>query len=145
MTKEQEERISSWIGACRVVYNMGLEIKIDTYKKTQKSVSKFDLMKQLTTIKDVDWVKDVPSQSLQNTMERLDFAYKNFFRTCHSGGGFPKFARKGKYKSILLKEILILNNNKIKLPKIGELRLFKDAPLLGIPKTATLIKEPTGY
>ena len=145
LTKAQEERISSWIGACRVVYNMGLEIRIDTYKKTQKSVSKFDLMKQLTTIKDFEWIKDVPSQSLQNTMERLDFAYKNFFRTCHSGGGFPKFARKGKYKSILLKEVSILNNNKIKLPKIGELRLFKDAPIIGIPKTATLIKEPTGY
>jgi len=145
LTKKQEERISSWIGACRVVYNMGLEIRIDTYKKTQKSVSKFDLMKQLTQIKDVDWIKDVPSQSLQNTMERLDFAYKNFFKNYSKGAGFPKFAKKNKYRSILLKEVAILNNNKIKLPKIGELKLFKDAPILGIPKTATLIKEPTGY
>lgn len=145
LTKEQQARISSWIGACRLVYNMGLEIRIDTWRKIQKGVSKFDLMKQLTTIKDIEWIKDVPSQSLQSTMERLDISYKNFFRTCHSGGGFPRFASKHKYKSILFKEVSVLKNNKIKLPKIGELKMFKDAPIIGIPKTATIIKEPTGY
>ena len=145
LTKVQEARISSWIGACRVVYNMGLEIRISTYRSIQKSVSKYDLMKQLTQIKDIEWIADVPAQSLQNTMERLDFSYRNFFRTCHSGGGFPRFASKRNYKSILLKEVVVLNNNRIKLPKIGELKMFKDAPILGIPKTATIIKEPTGY
>ena len=145
LTKAQEERFSSWIGACRLVYNMGLEIKTTAWRNAEENISKFDLMKQLTEIKDVDWIKDVPSQTLQNTMERLDFAYKTFFRTCHSGGGFPKFANKRKYKSILFKEILILENNKIKLPKIGQLKMFKDSPILGVPKTATIIKEPTGY
>ena len=94
LTKAQEQRLSSWIGACRVVYNMGLEIRIATYKNLGKSVGKFDLMKQLTEIKDIDWIKDVPSQSLQNSIDRLDTSYKNFFRNCHKGGGFPKFANK---------------------------------------------------
>jgi len=145
LTKSQENRISSWIGACRVVYNMGLEIRIASWKNLQKGVSKFDLMKQLTEIKDTEWIKDVPSQSLQSTMDRLDISYKNFFRNCHSGGGFPKFANKRKYKSILFKEVSVLGNNKIKLPKIGEIKMFKDAHIIGIPKTATIIKEPTGY
>ena len=144
MTKGQEERLSSWIGACRFVYNLGLEIRIESYKNIQKSVSKFDLMKQLTEIKDVDWIKDVPSQSLQNTMDRLDNSYKNFFRMCHSGGGFPKFASKRRYSSILMKKVSI-KNNKVRIPKIGELKMFKDVPIIGIPKTATIIKEPTGY
>lgn len=153
LTKSQEARLASWIGACRVVYNLGLEIKIASYKTLQKSISKFDLIKQLPALKDIDWIKDVPSQSLQNTMERLDESYKNFFRTCHSGGGFPKFASKKTYKSILFKQnnlgrktpSIEINNNKIKIPKIGELKFFKDAPILGIPKIATIKKEPTGY
>jgi len=124
---------------------MGLEIEIASYKKTQKRVGKFNLMRQITTIKDIEWIKDVPAQSLQNTMERLDMSYNNFFRTCHSGGGFPRFASKKRYRSILFKIISVLENNKIKLPKIGELKMFKDAPILGIPKTATIIKEPTGH
>jgi len=144
LTKSQEERLSSWIGACRVVYNLGLEIRIAAYKTAQQSVGKYDLMKQLPDIKDITWIKDVPAQTLQNSIERLDRSYQNFFRTCHSGGGFPRFANKYKYRSIIFKEVTI-NNHKVKLPKIGELKMFKDAPILGIPKTATLIKEPTGY
>jgi putative transposase len=140
LTKAQEERISSWIGACRLVYNMGLEIKVSAWKNKQKNISCFDLMKQLTEIKDIEWIADVPSQSLQNSLERLDKSYKKFF----SGGGFPKFSPKRKYKSILLKKVSVINN-KVKLPKIGELKMFKDAPIVGIPKTATIIKEPTGY
>lgn len=150
LTKAQEQRIDSWIGACRFVYNMGLEIRIASWKNLQKGVSKFDLMKQLPEIKDIDWIKDVPAQSLQGAIERLDRSYKNFFRTCRSGGGFPKFASKKTYKSILFKKgqcrpSIRINLNKIMLPKIGELKMFKDSPVIGKIKTATIIKEPTGY
>jgi putative transposase len=145
LSKSQEQRLSSWIGACRVVYNMGLEIKIANYRVNRRKIGKFELMKQLTTIKDFDWIKDVPAQSLQNSLERLDRSYVNFFRTCHQGGGFPKFASKRKYSSIVFKEVFVFKNNQIKLPKIGQLKLFKDSPIFGTPRTATIIKEPTGY
>ena len=46
LTKSQEQRISSWIGACRVVYNLGMEIKQASYKSTGKSVNKYDLINQ---------------------------------------------------------------------------------------------------
>jgi len=123
---------------------MGLEIRTTAYKSHQKSVSKYDLINQLPTIKDIDWIKDVPSQSLQNAVERLDISYKNFFRTFKTGGGFPKFATKRRYNSILIKDVSV-NENSIKIPKIGMLRMFKDAPILGIPKNAIIKKEPTGY
>lgn len=154
LTKSQEQRILSWIGACRVVYNMGLEIKIESYKNKQINVSLYDLMKQLTEIKDTDWIADVPSQSLQNSLERLDKSYKNFFRTFKSGGGFPKFKSKRDYKSIIFKQgnlkrktklIELTLKNSIKLPKIGELKMFKDSPVLGKIKIATIKIEPTGF
>lgn len=146
LSKSQEDRISSWIGACRVVYNMGLEIKIASYSNKQINVSMFDLMKQLPEIKDVDWMADVPSQSLQNSLERLDRSYKNFFRTCKSGGGFPKFKTKKTYKSILLKTVELTSKNKIKIPKLGEVSFFKDKqPIVGKLKTAQIIIEPTGF
>ncbi len=152
LTKHQEERISSWIGACRIVYNMGLEIRIEAWKNKQESIGKFELMGQLPTIKDIDWIKDVPAQSLQGAIEKLDITYRNFFR----GKGFPKFRSKKSYNSILFKNIINRKgiaeninirviNNKIKLPKIGYLKMFKDAPIQGVIKTATIKKEPTGY
>jgi len=141
LTKAQSNTIMSWIGACRVVYNIGLEIKIETYKKTQKSVNKFELMKQLPELKkEVSWIKDVPSQTLQSVIEKLDKSYQNFFR----GAGFPKFASKRNFKSILLKEVSI-DGRYVKIPKIGKLKMFKDSEILGTPKTATIKIEPTGF
>jgi len=136
----QQQRIDNWVGACRTVYNLGLEIKISAYKNRRESVHKFALMKQLKDLKDISWIADVPSGSLQNVIERLDHAYNKFF----SGGGFPKWANKDKYKSIVFKYASVYGN-KVKIPKIGELRMVKDSIIIGNIKTATIKKELTGY
>lgn len=141
LTKEQSHRIGSWIGACRVIYNACLEIKIASYKAFGKSPSAFDLSKQLPDVKkDIEWIKDVPAQSLQAAVERLDRSYQNFFR----GAGFPKWASKKNYKSILFKSVSVDGNCAI-LPKLGSVRMFKDAPISGNPKTAQIIIEPSGF
>jgi len=145
LNKTQQERIYSWISTCRFVYNMGLEIRKEAWKNKQAQVHKFELMKQLTTIKDVDWISAVPIMCLQNTIERLDNSYKKFFK----GSGFPKWANKKRYSSILFKQengngIRIIKGL-IRLPKIGFLKMYSDSEIIGNIKTATIIKEPTGY
>lgn len=145
LTKSQEQRIRSWIGACRVVYNMGMEIKQASYKSTGKSVSKYDLMKQLPDLKeDIEWIRDVPSQTLQASLDRLERSYQNFFRSFKKGGGYPKFASKKTFKSILFKTVSV-NGNFASLPKIGSVKMFKDSKIEGNPKTAQIIIEPTGF
>lgn len=145
LTGLQYSRIDSWIGACRLVYNLGMEIKNKAYKDQKILVTKYDLMRQLPGLKeDFEWIKDVPSQSLQAALERLEISYLNFFRMYKKGGGYPKFSNKRKYRSILLKSIRV-NGNYVVVPKIGRLKMVKDAPVLGIPNTATIIKENTGY
>lgn len=145
LTKDQSNRVASWIGCCRVVYNLGLEIKIATYKATGKSISSYDLMKQLPGLKkEYDWIKDVPAQTLQSSLDRLETSFKNFFRNFKKGGGFPKFAKKGKFKSIVFKSVSV-NGNMAVLPKIGSLKMFQDSEIKGTPKTAQVIAEPTGF
>ena len=139
LTKQQQQRVDSWIGACRYVYNLALETRIEAWKK-QKSIAKYELMKQLTELKDIDWIADVPSQSLQNVIERLDFAYQKFF----SGGGFPRWAAKHRYNSILFKSVQV-DGNAVMLPKLGKVKTFKDRFAHGTPKTATIIREHDGY
>lgn len=141
LTKAQSERIMSWIGACRVVYNLGLEIRIDTYKKTGRSVHKFELINQLPSLrKEVGWIKDVPAGTLQDCIEKLDRSYQKFFR----GAGFPKFASKKIFKSLKIKREISINNNYVTIPKIGKLKIFKDSEIIGTPKNATIKIEPTG-
>ena len=139
LNRQQQQRVDSWIGACRYVYNLALETRIEGWKK-QKSVGKYELMKQLPALKTVDWIADVPSQSLQNVIERLDVAYQKFF----AGGGFPKWAAKHRYNSILFKSVQI-EGNIVTLPKLGTVKTFKDQFVHGKPKTATIIREYDGY
>lgn len=144
LTKSQEQRIRSWIGACRVVYNLGMEIKQSAYKSTGKSVSKYDLLNQLPDLKkDFEWIGDVPSQTLQASIERLDRSYQNFFRSFKKGGGYPKFASKKTFKSILFKSVSV-NGNFVSVPKLGSVKMFKDSEIQGNPKTAQIKIEPTG-
>lgn len=145
LNSEQENRIKSWIGACRVVYNMGLEIKQATYKATGKNISNYTLQKQLKDVRaEVGWIGDVPSGTLIAALDRLDRSYSSFFRTFKIGGGFPKFASKKAYKSIHFKSVR-LGKGRITLAKIGAIKIFKDSPVFGIPKTATIIQESTGF
>lgn len=145
LTKAQETRINSWIGACRVVYNLSLEIRIEAWKNKQITLHRYELMKQLPELRrGTDWIADVPSNSLVDVIDRLDKSYQRFFK----GAGFPKWANKKYYKSILFKQnknIIRLGNNKINIPKVGNLKLFKDGDINGNIKVATIKKEPTGY
>lgn len=141
LTKEQEARIDRWIGTCRFIYNMCMDIKISAYRNKQEYVHKYELMKQLTTIRDIEWIEDVPRDCLEDAIIRNDKAYRKFFK----GSGFPKFASKRYYKSITVKNCITVKENKIYFLKLGFVKMFKDSPIEGVIKTATIIKEPTGY
>lgn len=140
LTKEQSIRVDSWVGTCRFIYNLALETKIEAYKQRKVSLHKFELMKQLTALKDIDWIKDVPLHTSQNVIERMDSAFQKFFK----GAGFPKWAKRNEYKSILFKLVRQKENGFI-LPKLGLIRVFKDRMPNGIIKTATIIKENNAY
>ena len=121
-TKKQEQIFAAWLGACRFVYNCSLEYKILMYSKYGKKISRFDIQNELPECKkELTWLKQVHSQVLQDVIERLDKTYQTFFR----GGGFPKFAKKDKFKSFKFAQgIKIISNipnriGKVKLPKIG--------------------------
>ncbi len=145
LSATQTHRLNSWIGACRFVYNLALETKQHAYKAYGVNLSRFDLDKQLVALKEVDWIKDIPSQSTQDVLQRLDKAYQSFFK----GGGFPKWAKKGKYNSITFKSI---HRNKCEagrfvLPKLGEVKTFysREIPKEAKLKRATVIKKLDGF
>jgi len=139
LSKVQSNQVDKWIGACRYVYNLALECKIEAWKK-RVSVSKFDLINQLPSLKDVDWIKSVPSQSLQDVVERLDKAYQSFFK----GGGFPKWAKRGEYSSILFKTVYVKDSEFV-LPKLGKVKVYKDRMPKGKLSVAKITKEANGY
>lgn len=63
------------------MYNLALETKNMIYASYGKNLSCFDLMGQLTDLKkECEWLKEVDSQSLQQSVINLDKAFTSFFK-----------------------------------------------------------------
>ena len=93
-TNAQKDAIRQTCGCCRLVYNTMLDRKISAYKNNGITISAIELINQLPELKsEKTFLKDVPSQALQQAIRNLDTAYTNFFRK--GGSGFPKFKKKG--------------------------------------------------
>lgn len=141
-TQEQEQTFDTWVSTCRALYNLALEQKITAYGMRRTTVSKFEQYNQLPELKKhFPWFSEVYSDTLQEVLDRLDSAYKRFFK----GSGFPKFSKKGKYNSFTFKRSFVVKENTIKLPKIGEVKYFNSRSIVGTPKTATISKEVDGW
>ena len=125
-TKTQKTLIRQSCGCCRKVYNVMLDRKISAYKKDGTSLSAFELINQLPELKkELTYLKDAPSQALQQAIKNLDAAYVNFFRK--GGSGFPKFKKKGCKDSFRIPVACLIDydNWTIKVAKIGTVRFFK--------------------
>lgn len=141
-TRKQGQVFETWISTCRALYNLALEQKITAYETRRVTVSKFDQYNQLPELKKhFPWFSEVYSDTLQDVLDRLDFTYKKFF----TGSGFPKFSKKGNYNSFTFKRSFVVKENTIKLPKIGEVKYFNSRQIIGTPKTATIVKEVSGW
>ena len=139
-TNFQRARLSQWLGGCRYIYNLTKDCKEQAYRKGV-SLSYYDLKKQLPDLKSVDWIKDIPSQTLQDVVKRVDRSYQNFFR----GAGYPKWAKKDRYNSITFPQNVKVVGNRVKLPKLGSVRFFNSRPIEGIIKTATVSRTVSGW
>ena len=146
--KKQQELINKHIGCCRYVYNLCLEKKINAYKTSKKSISSFDLIKLLPSLKkeqETSFLKEVNSLSLQAAIRNLDSAYKRFFK---EKKGFPKFKSKRNPRQsfqIVQNTDVDFDEKKVFIPKFKEgikcrFHRFFDGKI----KTSTISRTSTG-
>jgi putative transposase len=125
-SKTQKEQIKQTCGCCRLVYNTMLDRKISAYKESGITISAIELINQLPQLKsELSFLKEVPSQALQQAIRNLDTAYTNFFRK--GGSGFPKFKKKGVRDSFRIPVACTIDydNWAIKVAKLGTVKFFK--------------------
>lgn len=82
-TNGQKQMLNQAFGNCRFVYNWALDKKIKAYQEEKKTLSCFDLMRELTQLKkkeDYAWLNLAGSQQLQQSISNLDSAFTNFFK-----------------------------------------------------------------
>jgi putative transposase len=141
-TDLEKGRLNSAFGACRFVYNLGLETKISAYQKGV-NVSHFDLMRQVNDLrKDVSWLKEAPGASLAHSIFNLNNAYQRFFK----GSGFPKFKSKSGKQSFKIVENISVNFSDwtVNITKCGRIGFNRDRTFTGEVRQATVSKTLTG-
>ena len=85
--KKQEVLLNKTFGCVRYIYNWGLSKKIKYYQEQSKTLSSFDLTKELTSLKqEKEWLREVDIQALQQSLRHLDNSFTKFFR---EKKGFP--------------------------------------------------------
>lgn len=142
--KKQSDLINKHIGCCRFIYNLALETKNNAYVTHKKSLSCFELMRQLTDLKkEHEWLREVCSQSLQQSIIDLDKAFIRFFKgTCK----FPKFKKKSGKQSFRNPhgEKTSIEDGKLYQPKFKEgIKIVIDKEFKGEIKSTTISKTPT--
>ena len=150
---EQIDFINKQLGCCRFVYNNCLAFRKDSYQNEHISVSSSEAVKHITVLKkDNEWLKDVHSKVLQQSVRDMNQAYDNFFKL-HKG--FPKFKSKhdNRQSCRFPKDAFIgVRGNRIDLIKVLKDIHFKcsrnDERYLNRNqdkvKSITLSKEPNG-
>ena len=144
-TKDQIAKLDNTFGCVRYVYNYFLALRKELYVKDKKSMSFFDSCKELALLKqEKEWLKEVDKFSLQNALKDLDIAYKNFFK----GKGYPKFKSKKdnrkSYRTGYVNNNIEFLGNKIKVPKLGKLKIKGKLKPQGRILNATISQAPSG-
>src|SRR5690606_25609400 len=124
-TKEQEILITKTFGCSRFVFNHFLAKWNETYKETGKGLTYNTCSSQLTQLKkELEWLKEVDAHSLQSSLRNLDAAFKRFFKKQNDA---PRFkSKRNKVQSYTTRYTngnIKIENNRIKLPKLGWIRL----------------------
>ena len=155
--KSQEDLLQKHFGHCRYIYNYFLEVKIKHYKETKKTITWIDLANRLPKLKEENqWLVEIGSQSLQQSIRNLDNAYTAFFR---SGKGFPKFKSKHKSRKSFIVPMtngnikLDFNLNKLTIPKFQNFKskdnrikcvFHREIPIGETVKQATISQDRDG-
>ena len=150
-TAVQRAQISRNFGCCRYVFNHFLAQRQEQYKETGTSPTRFQQDKILTILKrELPWLKEADSTSLQATLQDLDMAYQNFFHRVKQGEkpGYPRFkskrAHRQSYKSKCVGTNIKVLEGAVQLPKLGKVKCRISKPVEGRILSATVSQTPSG-
>ena len=150
--KNQTVRLISTLNTCRYLYNDALaerkhqaeinkiyqDFQVFPWGGQPEWINYYNQAADLTRDK-TEYQKQVYSQVLQNVLKRVERSFKNFF----SGAGYPRFQGRNRYDSFTFpqKGFQITEDGKLKLSKIGEIRMFQHREIEGNVKTCTVKRD----
>jgi putative transposase len=144
----QNSKLCQTLDLCCELYNAALQERREAFKIAKISLNYHSQASQLPEIKESRTEFDnVHSQVLQDTLKRLDKAFAAFFRRVKAGdkAGFPRFRSRSRYNSFTFPQSgFAIESGKLKLSKIGKIKIKLHREIEGKIKTCTISQNSTG-
>ena len=158
-SKTQQRQLGAWLEHLCELHNSARHNRMAVYETEQRSVSFYEQSALLTQARATfDDYRAVPQDFQQHALQRVDKAFKAFFRRVKAGEtpGFPRYRQKVRSLTWSLRKDKHGNRqqpiretgsrlNRLHVPKLGEVCIRQHCPLQGDPKTVTLVKKPSGW
>jgi putative transposase len=153
----QRTALAQAFGCARVVFNDGLRLRQQAREAGEKYISDGELSKRVITAAKATesrgWLGEVSAVVLQQALVDLNTAYRNFFasvsgkrqgrqvappryRSRKDNRQAIRFTRNSRFK--------VLDNGRLRLPKIGDLPVRWSRVLPSDPSSVTIIKDAAG-
>lgn len=148
---KRNRKLHSQINAAGRIYNHCIALHKRYYRIFSKSLNIYQLQRHLTKLKRIkrfSYLKEIGSQAVQDIAERIDRAYRLFFRNLKHKirTAPPSFKKIRKYKSFTLKQAGWKLNEKDNSLTIGKqrYRYAKSREIEGKVKTLTIKRDALG-
>ena len=138
----QEELLAVQFGHKRYIYNWGIDQSRGRYPGYNSLANQLPDMKRS---EELSWLKAAHSQVLQQALKDLNKAFVNFFE---KRAGYPRFKGKRARQSIRYPQPeadwIAADLGRIKLPKVGWVKVKMHRPLEGVMKHVTVSRTKSG-
>ena len=163
-TRLQEQWIFAEMKHQKQLQNYMLQMRNQMWEYGRKSVSMYDQINHLKKLRaSTSHYSDHPQDMQVSTIKRVNAAHEHFQRRCKEGvekKGYPRYKRSVRSLSWSLRKHKLKTGervrqnpiretgtryNRLKVPKLGEVKIRRHRPLIGDPKEVTLKKTARGW
>ena len=169
-TREQERWLYAEFKHQKRLYNYMLQMRSQMWEYGSISVSRIDQINHLADLRKNSHYSDHPQDFQVSTIKRLDKGYDDFFARCKTlkkkhKKGHPKFKSSVRSVTWCLRKTTRKNKetgefervrqspirqtgtrlDRLKVPKLGEVKIRRHRPFSGDPKAVTLKKTARGW
>ena len=163
-TKTQEQTLLGWFDHLCKLQNSARNNRKFAHEEEGRFVSRYDQEQLLKVAREkYDDFREVPQDFQVSILKRVDKAFDAFRRRCKEGAqkkGYPRFKMRVRSLTWCLRKHKLKTGERVrqnpiretawkherlKVPKLGEVKIYMHRPLEGDPKEVTIVKKASGW
>ncbi len=163
-TQTQETTLLQWLDHLCELQNSARNNRKFAHEEEGRFVSRYDQQQLLKVAREkYDDFREVPQDFQVSILKRVDQAFDAFRRRCKEGAekkGYPRYKTRVRSLTWCLRKHTLktgervrqnpiretgFRHNRLKVPKLGEVKIRMHRPIQGDPKEVTLVKKASGW